>query len=51
VKCYPWTHKDKIALVGDSSHAIVPFMEGMNSGFEDISILNEMMENMVMIGR
>jgi kynurenine 3-monooxygenase len=23
----------------------------MNSGFEDISILNEMMENMVMIGR
>jgi kynurenine 3-monooxygenase len=26
MKCYPWTHKDKIALVGDSSHAIVPFM-------------------------
>jgi 2-polyprenyl-6-methoxyphenol hydroxylase-like FAD-dependent oxidoreductase len=25
--------------------------QGMNSGFEDISILNEMMENMVMIGR
>jgi kynurenine 3-monooxygenase len=23
MKCYPWTHKDKIA-VGDSSHAIVP---------------------------
>jgi kynurenine 3-monooxygenase len=45
MKCYPWTHKDKIALVGDSSHAIVPFYgQGMNSGFEDISILNEMME-------
>jgi kynurenine 3-monooxygenase len=26
MKCYPWTHKDKIA-VGDSSHAIVPFMD------------------------
>jgi kynurenine 3-monooxygenase len=45
MKCYPWTFKDKIALVGDSSHAIVPFYgQGMNSGFEDISILNEMME-------
>ena len=45
MKCYPWTYKDKIALVGDSSHAIVPFYgQGMNSGFEDISILNEMME-------
>ncbi|WP_016988611.1 FAD-dependent oxidoreductase [Flavobacterium sp. ACAM 123] len=45
MKCYPWTYEDKIALVGDSSHAIVPFYgQGMNSGFEDISILNEMME-------
>jgi kynurenine 3-monooxygenase len=45
MKCYPWTFKDKIALVGDSSHAIVPFYgQGMNSGFEDVSILNEMME-------
>ena len=25
IKCYPWTYWDKVALVGDSAHAIVPF--------------------------
>jgi kynurenine 3-monooxygenase len=45
MKCYPWTYKDKIALIGDACHAIVPFYgQGMNAGFEDISILSEMME-------
>jgi kynurenine 3-monooxygenase len=44
MKCYPWTYEDKIALIGDASHAIVPFYgQGMNAGFEDISILSEMM--------
>jgi kynurenine 3-monooxygenase len=44
MKCYPWTFQDKIALIGDASHAIVPFYgQGMNAGFEDISILNDMM--------
>ena len=43
MKCYPWTYEDKVALIGDSSHAIVPFYgHGMNAGFEDITILNEM---------
>ena len=37
-KCFPWTHSDKVALIGDSAHAIVPFYGyGMNAGFEDIS--------------
>ncbi len=45
MKCYPWTYEDKVALIGDASHAIVPFYgQGMNSGFEDITILNEMIE-------
>jgi kynurenine 3-monooxygenase len=45
MKCYPWTYTDKVALIGDSCHAIVPFYgQGMNAGFEDISVLNEMME-------
>ncbi len=40
-KCYPWTYWDKVALVGDSAHAIVPFYgQGMNAGFEDIFALN-----------
>ncbi|WP_333599840.1 FAD-dependent oxidoreductase [Flavobacterium sp.] len=44
MKCYPWTFEDKVALIGDASHAIVPFYgQGMNAGFEDITILSEMM--------
>ena len=44
MKCYPWTYWDKIALVGDSAHAIVPFYgQGMNAGFEDIYTLNQLM--------
>lgn len=45
MKCYPWTYTDKVALIGDSAHAIVPFYgQGMNAGFEDISVLNEMID-------
>ena len=45
MKCFPWTYKDKIALIGDACHAIVPFYgQGMNAGFEDISVLYEMIE-------
>ena len=45
MKCYPWTYWNKVALVGDSAHAIVPFYgQGMNAGFEDIFVLNELME-------
>lgn len=44
-KCFPWTYWDKVALVGDSAHAIVPFYgQGMNAGFEDIDVLSELME-------
>lgn len=43
MKCYPWTFEDKVALIGDSAHAIVPFYgHGMNAGFEDITILSDM---------
>ncbi len=45
MKCFPWTFEGKVALIGDSAHAIVPFYgHGMNAGFEDITILNEMMQ-------
>ncbi len=45
VKCFPWTFDDKIALIGDAAHAIVPFYgQGMNCGFEDCVILNELVE-------
>ena len=45
MKCYPWTYEDKVALIGDACHAIVPFYgHGMNAGFEDITILNQLMQ-------
>ncbi|MDR6966570.1 kynurenine 3-monooxygenase [Flavobacterium arsenatis] len=45
MKCFPWTFEDKVALIGDACHAIVPFYgHGMNAGFEDITILSEIMQ-------
>lgn len=45
VRCYPWTYKDKACLIGDAAHAIVPFFgQGMNCGFEDCTVLNELLE-------
>jgi kynurenine 3-monooxygenase len=45
VKCFPWTREDKFALIGDAAHAIVPFFgQGMNCGFEDCRILDELIE-------
>ena len=41
VKCFPWTVKDKLCLIGDAAHAIVPFYgQGMNCGFEDCTVLD-----------
>lgn len=46
MKCFPWTYSDKIALIGDAAHAIVPFYgHGMNAGFEDITVLKDLVEN------
>lgn len=45
MKCFPWTFSNKVALIGDACHAIVPFYgHGMNAGFEDITVLNKMIE-------
>jgi len=45
VRSYPWNYNDKIMLMGDAAHAIVPFYgQGMNAGFEDCSVLNELMQ-------
>lgn len=45
VKCSPWNYKDKVCILGDASHAIVPFYgQGMNAGFEDCRIFDELFE-------
>jgi len=42
IRCAPWFYKDKVALVGDAAHAVVPFYgQGMNAAFEDCVILDE----------
>src|SRR6476469_1418121 len=42
IRCAPWFYKDKIALVGDAAHAVVPFYgHGMNAAFEDCVVLDE----------
>lgn len=44
MKCYPWV-KNKTVLIGDAAHAIVPFYgQGMNAGFEDCRVLNELLD-------
>lgn len=45
IKCHPWNYEDWIILMGDASHAIVPFYgQGMNSGFEDCTVFNDIFE-------
>lgn len=45
VRASPWNYKDEVLLLGDAAHAIVPFFgQGMNCGFEDCTILDEMIE-------
>jgi kynurenine 3-monooxygenase len=42
IRSAPWFYKDKVALVGDAAHAVVPFYgQGMNAAFEDCVVLDE----------
>ena len=44
IRCYPWA-SNKTLLIGDAAHGIVPFFgQGMNCGFEDCRILNELLD-------
>ncbi len=43
VQVYPWVFNNKVALIGDAAHAIVPFYgQGMNSGFEDCAEIHKL---------
>lgn len=44
IRCFPWT-QGKTVLMGDAAHATVPFFgQGMNCGFEDCTILFDLMQ-------
>ena len=45
IRCAPWFYKDRVALVGDAAHAVLPFYgQGMNAAFEDCVVLDECLE-------
>ncbi|HET9367671.1 MAG TPA: NAD(P)/FAD-dependent oxidoreductase [Candidatus Udaeobacter sp.] len=42
IRCAPWFYRDKLCLLGDAAHAVVPFYgQGMNAAFEDCVVLDE----------
>lgn len=45
IHCSTWYYLDQCLLLGDAAHGVVPFFgQGMNCGFEDCRILNELLE-------
>src|SRR6266705_2790274 len=45
IRCAPWFYRDKVCLVGDAAHAVVPFYgQGMNAAFEDCVVLDECLQ-------
>ena len=45
-RCNPWHMGDRVLLMGDAAHAIVPFYgQGMNSGFEDARVLADLLDD------
>ena len=45
VRCAPWYVGEKVVLLGDAAHGVVPFFgQGMNAGFEDCRILSDMLD-------
>ena len=45
VQVFPWSFNNRVGLIGDAAHAIVPFYgQGMNCGFEDCAELNRLID-------
>ena len=45
IKCYPWQAFGKALIMGDASHAIVPFYgQGMNASFEDVRVFDDVLD-------
>lgn len=43
IKCKPYHYKDKVVIIGDAAHAMVPFYgQGMNCGLEDVRKLDQL---------
>ena len=45
IRCSPWHCYEKVVLLGDAAHAIVPFYgQGMNASFEDVFVFDEILD-------
>ena len=45
VRCATWHLDDRVLLLGDAAHGIVPFFgQGLNSGFEDCTVFDELLD-------
>lgn len=45
IRCGPWNYRDRVVLMGDAAHAVVPFYgQGMNCAFEDCTIMNNCLQ-------
>jgi len=45
IRCAPWHYREKVCILGDAAHAVVPFYgQGMNAAFEDCVVLDECLE-------
>jgi kynurenine 3-monooxygenase len=48
IRCTPWYYRDRVCLLGDAAHAVVPFYgQGMNAAFEDCVVLDECLDKFV----
>ncbi len=42
IRSSPWYHRDRVVLLGDACHAVVPFYgQGANAAFEDCAVLED----------
>lgn len=45
IRCGPWYVRERIVLLGDAAHAVVPFYgQGANAAFEDCTVLAECLD-------
>src|SRR5258707_12733659 len=45
IRCAPWYYRNRVCLLGDAAHAVVPFYgQGMNAAFEDCVVLDDCLD-------